>query len=148
MAEVKKKNHVHKLGKEARSALISCSDYRFWPAAIKFIKEQYNPVMMDLETHFGGPEKLAIGSESSHVLLNEVAMSGIFHQINEVFLVSHQDCDAYGGSIAFESPEVEEELIRKDLVKGAEVIAQKYPKVKIIKLFAYFDGDDVKLKEV
>ena len=144
-----KKNQIQKLGSQSRSALIMCSDYRFWPATIKYIKETYNPAMMDLETNFGGPEKLAVGTNASHVALNELAISDIFHQLDEVFLVIHQDCEVYeGGSVSFESPEAEEADVRKDLQVAADKILQHHPKLKVIRLFAYFDVEDVKFKEL
>lgn len=103
---------------------------------------------MDLETVLGGPEKLATDSPASHVALNELAISDVFHQLNEVFLVMHQDCEVYdGGSLNFESPEAEEEQVKKDLIAAADKIKEKFPELKVIKIFAYFDGDVTKFKE-
>ncbi len=145
----KPKGGVHKLGAKSRAALIMCVDYRFWPSTIKHIKQTYNPAMMDLETTLGGPEKLAENSAGTHVALNELAISELFHQLEEVFLVMHQDCEVYdGGSLSFDSPEAEEAQVRKDMATATEKIKTKFPGLKIIKLYAYFEGDDVKFKQI
>lgn len=145
----KKKNHIHKLGEKSRSAAIMCTDYRFWPSTIKYIKETFDPAMMDLETVLGGPEKLAGKTEASHVAMNELAISDIFHQLQEVFLVMHQDCEVYnGGSLSFGSPEDEEKQARTELQTAGAKINKKFPDLKIIKLYAYFEGDEIKFKEI
>jgi hypothetical protein len=135
--------------KHSTAALICCVDYRFWDSIISHLKKQYNVHDLDLETLAGAAKQIAEGNEEAeHVLFHEIEISQKLRDVSTVFLVSHEDCSAYGGSKKFRSKLDEERLLFTDLLRAKKKIEDQFDHLGVVTLFAYMDDDEVKLKEV
>jgi len=76
------------------------------------------------------------GVQDMDFALRQLAISVKLHNPNEVILVNHTDCGAYGGSEAFGSAEEEYKFHVKELKKARGAVLVKYPSLKVRMLLA------------
>ena len=69
--------------------------------------------------------------KNSSYLLEQLDISARLHNVQEVILINHLDCGAYGGSGAFVSLEEERKFHAEELKKTGELILVKYPSLKV-----------------
>lgn len=76
------------------------------------------------------------GVQDMDSVLKQLTISVRLHNPEEVILVNHTDCGAYGGSQAFGSPSEEYEFHVEELKKAKEAVLAKYPLLKAKMLLA------------
>ena len=79
---------------------------------------------------------VAGGAKNNDFLLGQIDISVNLHKIQEVTLLNHTDCGAYGGSQAFGSFEEEYKFHAEALKKAREMILAKYPSLRVGMLLA------------
>lgn len=116
------------------AVVLHCIDFRFQQAMNEHFDVEF-PKSYDLVSIAGGVKELVEKGRDSF-LLNQIQLSLKFHQPQNIVLVQHEDCGAYGGSESFENSETEFSFQRKQLQKAEELLKEQFPKCIIQKCFA------------
>lgn len=129
----KYKSHTPKAAHPSHSCqaiVVSCMDFRL----------RKNLRKWTTSTLKGGFDRLALagGVKNLPFVLDQVELSYKLHHINEVYLINHEDCGAYGAEGTFAKH-------KRDLKFAKRIIHQKLPKLKIILLFLKLNGKFVKV---
>ncbi len=64
-------------------------------------------------------------------MLRDAEVSAKLHRVKKVYLVSHEDCGAYGGSEAFVDRETEKKQHIADMQAAAVVIEEKFSPIEV-----------------
>src|SRR3989338_6428391 len=112
-----------------QAIVVSCMDFRLR----KHLRE-WTLKMLDQE----GFDRLALagGVKNLPFVLEQIALSVKLHHIDEVYLINHEDCGAYGKEGTFAQH-------KKDLKFAKKIIRQKFPKLKITLYYLKLDGEFV-----
>lgn len=85
----------------------------------------------------GASKDLADGGEEvKNNFLKHIGVSVELHKAEKAIICHHGDCGAYAKSYQFKTPAEEKEKQVEDMKKSRNAIGKKYPKVKIILLWA------------
>lgn len=76
------------------------------------------------------------------LVLRQIEISKRLHGIEEVILMNHTDCGAYGGHKAFESAEAEHRKHADDMEESRKIILERWPDLKVKKILAKLVSDD------
>jgi len=108
-----------------QAIVVSCMDFRLRKHLRGFTTKMLK----------GGFDRLALagGVKNLPFVLDQVELSYKLHHIDEVYLINHEDCGAYGAEGTFAKH-------KKDLKFAKKIIAQKFPKLKIVPLYLKLDG--------
>src|SRR3989338_1169898 len=114
-----------------QAIVVSCMDFRLR----KHLRE-WTLKMLDQE----GFDRLALagGVKNLPFVLDQVELSLKLHHIDEVYLINHEDCGAYGAEGTFAKH-------KNDLTFAKKIIKQKFPKLKIVPLYLKLNGSFVKV---
>lgn len=117
------------LSHSCRAIVVSCMDFRLR----KHLRE-WTIKVLDQE----GFDRLALagGVKNLPFVLEQIALSVKLHHIDEVYLINHEDCGAYGEEGTFAKH-------KKDLLFAKKIIRQKFPKLKIVLYYLKLDGEFV-----
>src|SRR3989338_33327 len=120
---------MKKTSHNCRAIVVGCMDFRLRSGIRKWTAK--------LE---GGFDRLAIagGVKNLVFVLDQVELSYKLHQIDEVYLINHEDCGAYAAEGTFAKH-------KKDLKFAKKIIHQRFPKLKIVPLYLKLDGKFVKV---
>jgi len=125
---------------DCKSAIIQCIDFRLQKDLKSFLASLNLLGDCDVVSIAGAIKSLVQGTpEEQAFVLKQVDVSIKLHAIQEVYLINHTDCGAYGGRSAFESTEAERVAHLNDLQKAKELILSKYPNLKVELLLARID---------
>jgi len=124
--------------------VLGCIDFRFWEALFSFVRQRFGIDRFDPLILAGGAKNLASPALSAmpEVTFFNIDVSHRLHHIKHVVVTNHIDCGAYGGSAKFAGKEEEIAFHKQELEKAARLIAEKYPDLKIIKVFASRRGEE------
>ncbi|MEP9410639.1 MAG: hypothetical protein HRF42_04430 [Candidatus Brocadia sp.] len=113
------------------TVVITCIDYRFAIANQEFINETLR--LKDNYDHISIPGSIynLVNPETRTLLFSKFALSVRLHLINRVVIISHRDCGAYGGSVAFGSEIAEYETHIADLRMARALLLEKYPTLQV-----------------
>lgn len=114
------------------SLVISCIDFRFR----KFLNDWLNEKMSGKTYDYVG---FAGGIKNLEIIVGQLDISVRLHQINEVVLINHEDCGAYGKESTHDRHSL-------DLKKAKEVILNKYPSLKVDLFYLHLDGQFESIK--
>jgi hypothetical protein len=118
-------------GSRVPVAVVHCLDWRFVQQTWKFITKELGVLFFTPYSFPGGP-KVFLDLETRNVFLRVLETVSIGHHgIQQVILIGHRDCKAYGGSARFGSPEEERETHERDLRIARDVITRKFPGVMV-----------------
>lgn len=124
-----------------KAMLLGCKDFRFPKDLIRHMEDlgfesDFDPVLLA-----GGAKNLSSPSKPCRfeTVLDEIESSIKLHEIDVVILSTHTKCGAVDKK--FENIGMEIEFHKAELDKAAEVVAEKFPSLKIIKIFAYYEGE-------
>lgn len=111
--------------------VITCIDFRFAVANQNFINETLQ--LKDNYDHISIPGSIysLINPETRDLVFNKFALSVKLHLVNDVVIIAHKDCGAYGGSSAFGSESAEKEILCTDLGKARALLLEKYPALAV-----------------
>jgi len=116
-----------------KNLLIRCMDYRLNGKLGEWINNS--------GLFAGGYDVISVAGAGKHIAdgsleeLADVGVSANLHQVENVILVHHSDCGAYQ-CYNFSSPEEEKKKQFEDMEKVKQKILEKYPSVKVIKVWA------------
>lgn len=114
-----------------RAVVVHCIDFRFCKALNDFFEERY-PEGYDNVVIAGGVKDIADHKKQSFAL-GQIGLSMRLHHPEEIVLVQHEDCGAYGGSAALGAGEME---FQKNQLKEAEnFLAEQFPGAAVKKYF-------------
>lgn len=114
---------------------VSCIDGRFVSKTIKWISDKIGGVF-DFRTEVGLSKAIIDSVPDRERLFDLINTSIRLHSINEVWLIDHIDCGAYGGSKSFENCDKEKEFHADQLNKAGKILKKHFPKLQIKKYFA------------
>ncbi|MFZ6036290.1 MAG: carbonic anhydrase [Patescibacteria group bacterium] len=126
-----------------RALVIHCMDYRLTESIHDFLgsldlRDQYDEVSLA-----GAAKGIADGdSEITDVILKQIKTAHDLHGIQDVFLMHHTDCGAYGGRAAFTSANEERERHLADMHRAADVLREQYPDLTYHFVLARIDEHD------
>lgn len=110
-----------------RAIVVSCMDFRLRRFLMKWTKGNLDQAGFDRVAIAGGVKNLPF-------VLEQIALSVKLHHIDEVYLINHEDCGAYGEEGTFKQH-------KKDLLFAKKIIHQKFPKLKITLYYLKLDGE-------
>ena len=120
-----------------KAAVLNCIDFRFQEAIDGFMKKQ------GLN---GNADRIGIagGVKNMGEMFQELSISERLHQVEDIYLINHQDCGAYGPEVAKDS-KVELETHRSDMLMAKKIIQEKYPQINVHAYFLTLDKDFVEI---
>lgn len=130
-------------GHTCRGVVVHCIDFRFCKALNDFFEEQY-PEGYDNIVAAGGVKDIVDKKEQSFVL-GQIRLSMKLHQPQEIVLVQHEDCGAYGGSATL--GEGEKELQKNQLMLAEELLKKEFPAAVVKKHIALLSHDIIQIHE-
>jgi len=124
------------------AALIVCEDFRLHQRKdgrnfiADFIKSE--KVDCDLITRGGDIQDIVRpkGDGYKDSMLRDTEVSSKLHQVKKVYLVSHEDCGAYGGSSAFDNREVEKNQHIADMQEASKIIKEYFSPIDVLLYYA------------
>lgn len=118
---------------------ISCIDGRFIKQTIDWISERTDGTF-DFRTEVGSSKAIVDSLPDRERLFELINVSIRLHDIQEVWLINHIDCGAYGGSKNFENIEKEKEFHFSELNKAKEYVNAGFPKLGVRRIFVDWEG--------
>lgn len=118
--------------------VLQCIDFRFWGKLIDHLKnggvDKFDHISL------AGGAKNLVDEDTRAIVFKQLDICTQKHDGETIYLVSHIDCGAYGGSAAFESIEKERERLIADLRGAKTIIEEKYPQLEIKLLLNTWEG--------
>lgn len=130
-----------------KNLIVICMDFRFQSAITDWAEAEGYTKDFDLVS-LAGAQKSILDEDTRTTALKQIDLSVDLHGSNQVVLIAHQDCGAYGGSVVFENWEQEREKYIADMEAAEVIIKQKHPAVKVRKMILTFDDDNISFEEV
>jgi carbonic anhydrase len=130
-----------------KALFVSCIDFRFQSAVVKFAADQGLTGSYDLFS-IAGTQKNFLNPETQAIALRQVELSQKLHGITQVYLVAHKDCGAYGGSAAFADSNAEDQTYFNDLEQAKKIINEKFPDLLVKKFLAVLENDLIRMDAV
>ena len=142
--------NIHKV----KAAVFFCLDPRFWEKTLEFIKGELKIDDFDPYVNPGGP-KVLVDNDSRDFFLKKLEdVSLKLHHAEEIILIAHRDCGAYGGSKAFgatpefPNPSAERELQEEDLRRAKAILKEKFPDVRVELWYLEIIGSEIEFQKV
>ena len=120
-----------------QAAVLHCIDFRFQEAIDQFLAKQ------GLN---GNTDRIGIagGVKNMGEMFNELSISERLHQVQEMYLINHQDCGAYGPETAKDA-DVELQTHKSDLLTAKTIIHEKFPNVNVKAYFLTLEMEFVEI---
>lgn len=118
--------------------VLTCIDFRLHPQLENLLQQDFGFSSFDFFAAAGAIKNLVEPEkpEDRDFILRQIVKSQKLHQIKKVILINHTDCGAYGGTKAFETPEVEEQKHFENLRVAEKIIKENFPQLEIILFLA------------
>jgi len=128
----------------ADACIVWCFDNRFSGLLEAYIKDR-KFTHVDLVKVAGGAKGLAapkwdpdpsrrkLAEAERTYLLDQIAKSIKLHHTQDIVLMAHSECGAYGGA-------TDEEFYESELNKAKDIASSQFKEVKVTSLFADFEG--------
>lgn len=107
-----------------QAVAVHCIDFRFQKQVSAFLEKKF-PQGYDRIAVAGGIKDL-LENQTKGVVFKNLKISIQLHQPKTIFLMQHEDCGAYGGSTAFQSPRAEREFQAQQLQKTQKLLARYF----------------------
>lgn len=111
--------------------IISCIDFRFQRYLQKWLQKNFADKTYDYVGYAGGSKDLL-------TIIKQLDISVRLHHINQVVLIHHEDCGAYGKESTHENHV-------KDLKKAKQTMSALYPHLQIDSYYLHLDGEFEKI---
>lgn len=115
----------------AKALVLRCMDFRFVTTLREHLlhlglKDQY-----DLVSVAGAAKNMVdpFDPKDPEFVMRQIDIAQRLHQIEEVIIINHLDCGAYGK--IFDTKEEELHRHESDLAQAKKMIRQKFPKLKV-----------------
>jgi len=130
---------------------LSCIDGRFIERTTDWLAEKTalrqgsgsSSGVFDYRTEVGSSKAIIDSPEDRERFFNLVETSKRLHDIQEVWLIDHVDCGAYGGSKEFAGAEEEKKFHIEKLTEAAKIIAEKFPELQVKKVYVGWENIDI-----
>ncbi len=121
--------------------VLQCMDFRFIDDIGMFLESMDLKGDYDLVSLAGAQKNIAepYDAHAAELVYRQVEISKKLHGTEQVMLLAHMDCGAYGGSKAFVSKDEERARYLKDLAHAASHITKRIEGVSVIKVLARID---------
>lgn len=127
--------------KRCQRLVLTCMDYRF--------EKIYNHHIETLggsdRIAFAGASKSIVDEDTRATALKQIKLAYELHEIEEVYILDHEDCGGYGGKEAVSSNEEEMEIHRKTALKAKEIIDELGLGLRVTIKMAMLDGSIIDL---
>ena len=141
----KKYPFKHKGIHHCKAVLLTCIDFRFWRETVDFAETELK--IQDFDFPLPGAAKAINECQNEDdISLKCISVPCDLHHAEEIIIVNHADCGAYGGAEKFDGDiEAEQKFHENELQKAKEKILAKYPDKEVILIYAKLvdDGDNV-----
>jgi len=117
-----------------KAVVLHCIDFRFQQVLNGHFDKEF-PEGYDLVSVAGGVKELVDKGDTNDFLLEQVKISCKLHHPQNIVLIQHEDCGAYGGSGAFKSSNDELAFQKEQLEKAAQLLKHHFPEINIQKYF-------------
>jgi carbonic anhydrase len=147
MAKPPSKHMAH----HCKSLLIRCIDFRLAKGIKNYLEENNLLGDCDVLSIAGAIKSLSSPKDpyEKEFIMGQIGISVGLHTVQEVILVNHTDCGAYGGSSKFASPEDEKQFHIEEMKTAKEIILQRYSTLKIKMVLAKILSEgNVELQEI
>ena len=124
-----------------QGVVLHCIDFRFRKQLGEFLHKRFPDDDYDLIADAGGVKSLVTEGEDSAFLTRQFDPSHRLHDPSVIVLVQHEDCGAYGGSVAFEGFEAELHFQEGELRKAATLLQERFPKIAVESYFIRLSGE-------
>jgi len=114
---------------KCKALVISCIDFRFQSKVREYALDKGLKDNYDLIAVAGAAKSI----EEDGFLMEQIDISYKLHGIEEVHIIFHEDCGAYGGSQSFSSQEEEYNTYTLAQEQAEQLILSKYPELKVFK---------------
>jgi len=104
--------------RKCRAAMVFCMDYRLHSQLAGFLER---------------------ADRDSDFILEQLDTVHRLHGIQQIYLINHEDCGAYGPEDIPDSAE-ELEVHRRDLLAARRLVEQNFPEVEVLPHFMWLDG--------
>ncbi len=118
-----------------RGVIVHCMDFRFGPDLKKFMEDQGLLGDCDIVS-FAGAAKNILEETTRAFAMRQIELSQKLHGMEEVHLVNHMDCGAYGGHGAFPDIAAEHAFQVSELEKAETIIKASFPDLTVVKWLA------------
>jgi len=121
--------------------VLSCIDFRFWPAIIKYVEEELGIKDFDFPSLPGAAKAINnCDHDNAGLAMSCVDVPCNLHHVKKLIIVNHADCGAYGGRAKFDNNlDQELEFHKAELAQAKALISAKHPDKEVITLFAQLD---------
>lgn len=116
----------------ADALIVACMDFRFQKYIHKWLNKNMNNKTYDYVGYAGATKDLK-------TVMIQIDISVRLHHINQVILIHHEDCGAYGKESTYDRHV-------KDLKKAKTVISALYPDLKINLFYLSLNGNCKEIK--
>ena len=112
--------------------VVACIDFRFQ----KYIKDWLEKNFQNKTYDYVG---FAGSTKNLETIMGQLDISVRLHQIKEVVLIHHEECEAYGA-------ESTHDRHAEDLKKAKQIISTKYPDIQVSLFYIHLDGEFEEIK--
>lgn len=126
-----------------KALVIHCIDFRFRKSLAEFLEQRFGD-SYDLVSVAGGVKRLVQDPLDNNFILEQIKISDKLHKPEVILLIQHEDCGAYGGSVAFGDFSTEQETQNQELEK-AEILLREQLSQPVEKYLARLSGEMVSL---
>lgn len=132
------------MGHTTQGALLTCIDFRFQEAFPQYMKQKgiegYDRISVAGATKaFMDPKP----ESETEFVLNQFDISVGLHKVQDIVLMNHEDCGAYGGRDAFDSANAEHDTHFDHMEKTASLLKERFPEVNVHTVWARIDDEGV-----
>ncbi|MBD3238558.1 MAG: hypothetical protein GF332_02890 [Candidatus Moranbacteria bacterium] len=130
-----------------KAAIVLCMDFRFWEPVIEYLKTN-NINDFDIIAVPGAAKEIL--DPKSNLVEKSLQVSSRLHCIEQIIIINHADCGAYGGRKKFDSIEQEKEFQLKQIKEAMNKIKQQIEVKKIKGLYVDLDkaGEKINFAQV
>ncbi|MDP2664433.1 MAG: hypothetical protein Q8O97_00460 [bacterium] len=126
-----------------KALVLHCIDFRFRKNLAEFLEGKFGD-SYDLVSVAGGVKSLVSNVQENNFILEQIRISNKLHKPEVFILIQHEDCGAYGGSVAFGDFSTEQEAQNQELEK-AEAFLKKEFSQPVEKYLAKLSGETIAL---
>ena len=133
---------------KCKALVLHCMDFRFISKINEYLASQDLMGNFD-DVSIAGACKNFVSPQNDaerELLLKQIEISRRLHGMEEVILMNHTDCGAYGGHAAFESAEAEYRKHVEDMEASKKMILERWPELKVKKILVKLIAEDHHVK--
>ncbi len=118
---------------KAKAIIIHCIDFRFIASIRGWMEKEQLMGAADVVAVAGAAQNIVSPKNESEreFIFKQIDIAKRLHEIDEVILMNHTDCGAYGGKSAFVNELAEREKHELDLREARAIAQTRFPQLKV-----------------